>query len=374
MSSSCTIVGFFELTHGHRVRTDTKRTDGTSFGTYHVYYDSSVICSETVSLPAEIRKYSPPSEVALPENTVAFVVAKVNVPAGKGPGNVLLEAWHVAPVPGDPTSDGYDERPPDFCRPLIFALGTVGAGHDGPAGGAVMFPVTVSDYVRGSVKEMTIRYASSMLTLNRKLIPFAFQDVHWTGQRRVGGMFRRRIGALLSSSSDDVPNQRQEVFCAWTLNPLFLSQFRRRPPWLSLPPSIRWLASAGSLGPVRRLVPLLSMSPSHLHAPDSIRTRFRESVRHIHNSCDRHLPCRPTAPRPSTSSLTLQALSVLDNGLHNRYVLSSSFFHMLSDLRSELKGLHDPSHDPTGCHSGSSSHIVVCRTGHVASRRRTKHK
>jgi hypothetical protein len=94
--------------------------------------------------------------VALPEKSVAFVVAKVNAPSGSSLGDILLEAWHIAPVPGNPASDGYDECPPDFCRPLVFALGTVAAGHDGPAGGAVTFPVTVSDYVRGAVKEMTI--------------------------------------------------------------------------------------------------------------------------------------------------------------------------------------------------------------------------
>jgi hypothetical protein len=172
--SSCSIVGFLELTHGRRVRTDVKKADGTSFGKYQVYYNSSVICSETVSLPAEIRKYSPASEVVLPENTVAFVVAKMNVPTGKGPTSVLLEAWHITPVPGDPASDGYDDLAPDFCRPLVFALGTVGTGHDGPADGVVSFPVAVSDYVQGGVKEMTVRYASAILILSRNLITFAF--------------------------------------------------------------------------------------------------------------------------------------------------------------------------------------------------------
>ena len=172
--SSCTIVGFFELTHGIRTCTDIKKADGTTFATWHVYYDTSVICSDSVSLPAELRKYSPPKEPILANDTVAFVVAKLNVPQAAGKeskdsdpqtGNVLLEALHIVPIPGDPTVDSYQAHLPDFVRPLIFALGTIAANPEGPADGVVTFPLAVFDFVRGGMKECTLRYVLCMLVL-----------------------------------------------------------------------------------------------------------------------------------------------------------------------------------------------------------------
>ena len=172
--SSCTIVGFFELTHGIRTRTDIKKADGTTLATWHVYYDTSVICSDSVSLPAELHKYSPPKEPILANDTVAFVVAKLNIPQAAGKeskdpepqtGNVLLEALHVVPIPGDPTVDGYQAHLPDFIRPLIFALGTIAANPEGPADGVVIFPLAVFDFVRGGMKECTLRYVLGVLVL-----------------------------------------------------------------------------------------------------------------------------------------------------------------------------------------------------------------
>ena len=145
--SSYSIFGFFELVHGRHVDTETKEEDGSLAITYHDYYESCVICSDNVSMPVEICKYSPAKEAILQDNTVAYVVAKVNVPAGNGSSTILLEAWHVTPVPGDPASENYNASIPDFIRPIVVGLGIVAAGHDGAAGGAVTFSVTVSDYI-----------------------------------------------------------------------------------------------------------------------------------------------------------------------------------------------------------------------------------
>ena len=145
------------------METETKRADGSLVMTHHDYYETCVVCSDDVSMPAEIRKYAPPKHPILQDDTVAFVVAKLNVPTATGPGSsgtVLIEAWHVAPMPRDPTSDDYNAGMPDFFRPLVLGLGVVAAGHDGLAGGAVTFPVTVFDYVQGGMKEMTVRYVS----------------------------------------------------------------------------------------------------------------------------------------------------------------------------------------------------------------------
>ena len=119
-------------------------------------------------------KYSPPKEPILANDTVAFVVAKLNVPQAAGKeskdpepqtGNVLLEALHVVPIPGDPTVDGYQAHLPDFIRLLIFALSTIAANPEGPADGVVTFPLAVFDFVRGGMKECTLRYVLCVLVL-----------------------------------------------------------------------------------------------------------------------------------------------------------------------------------------------------------------
>jgi hypothetical protein len=39
---------------------------------------------------------------------------------------------------------------PDFNNPLVVALGTVASPQQGAAGGSVTFPVSISEFVRGS--------------------------------------------------------------------------------------------------------------------------------------------------------------------------------------------------------------------------------
>ena len=145
--SSCFIFGFFELVHGHHMNTETKRGDGSLAITHHNYYESCVICSNNVSMLAKICKYSPAKEAILQDNTVAYVVAKVNILAGNGSSIILLKAWHVTPVPGNPASENYNASIPDFIRPIVVGLRIVAADHNGAAGGAVTFSVTVSDYI-----------------------------------------------------------------------------------------------------------------------------------------------------------------------------------------------------------------------------------
>jgi hypothetical protein len=47
---------------------------------------------------------------------------------------MLLEVPHIVLLPGDPSAEDYDDRLPDFCNLLIFAMGAVTSGHDGVPG------------------------------------------------------------------------------------------------------------------------------------------------------------------------------------------------------------------------------------------------
>ena len=154
--STFTLTGFFGLTSGQRVHTELPKPNGSTQGVYYVHYVTSLNTAQTGAISAEIRKYSPPHDIILQNDTIVFVVAKAYVPPGDTTGNMLLEASHIIPVPGNPNSDGYEDLVPDFRFPLIFAQGTVTGEHTETEGGIVTFPVTVSDYVRGATKLSTL--------------------------------------------------------------------------------------------------------------------------------------------------------------------------------------------------------------------------
>ena len=163
--STFIVSGFFSLTSGRRVRSEVPRPNGSSQGVYHIYYDTTVQCTQTGPISAELRKYSPPGEPVLQNDTIAYVVAKAYMPPVNMPRIILLEAIHIASEPGDPTSDEYEDSVPDFPFPSIFVQGTTSAEHKGDDGGVIHFPVTVTDYVRGHNKKSNIVYVFFYLNL-----------------------------------------------------------------------------------------------------------------------------------------------------------------------------------------------------------------
>ena len=156
--STFTTAGFFGLTSGCHICTEVAKTNGSTQGVYYIHYITSVNCSVSGPISAELRKYSPPNDTVLADNTIAFVIAKVYVPPANVPGNILLEAIHIAPVPGDPTSEAYEDSVPDFRFPAIFAHGCVINEHQEEKLGVVTFPMVVSDYIRGGTKQSTLQY------------------------------------------------------------------------------------------------------------------------------------------------------------------------------------------------------------------------
>jgi hypothetical protein len=173
----------FSLTNGHLVHTTTTKRSGETVNVCHTHYTTAVWCQIPPHIPAELRIYSRAGESVYADSTVVFVVAKAYIPAGDVPGDLLLEALHVAPFPGNQSEDGFDRTLPDFQWPLTFCLGTVtGASTDLP-NGQISFPVSTSDYVRGSTKSTTLLYARSVFYF---IIPHHVIDVFSTKRSRVG--------------------------------------------------------------------------------------------------------------------------------------------------------------------------------------------
>jgi hypothetical protein len=62
----------------------------------------------------------------------------------------------LAPFPGDPASETYDDCLPDFNWPIIFGLGLVSGIATESANRQIEFPVTMTEYVRGLAQQSTI--------------------------------------------------------------------------------------------------------------------------------------------------------------------------------------------------------------------------
>ena len=155
--STFTTVGGFGLTFGCRIRTEVSKSNGTTQAVYYMYYITSINCAMLGPISAELHRYSPPNDAVLADDTIAFVIAKVYVPPANVPGSILLEAIHIAPVPSDPTSDTYEDTVPNFHYPAVFAQGTVLNNHQEKQSGLVTFPMNVSDYIRGTTKQLTLQ-------------------------------------------------------------------------------------------------------------------------------------------------------------------------------------------------------------------------
>ncbi|KIJ58462.1 hypothetical protein HYDPIDRAFT_64631, partial [Hydnomerulius pinastri MD-312] len=145
-----TVFGFFGVAAGRRV---TSQKPGASTKTYHCFYSTALHCTSGVSFPAELRVYSPFNDSVLPDNTVAPVIAKAHFPGGIPKENVLLKASHVIPLPGDPSSDTYENSLPDSPYPFVAGLGSVPSRTETLADGVSKgFTVVSSDFVRDSMK------------------------------------------------------------------------------------------------------------------------------------------------------------------------------------------------------------------------------
>ena len=128
-----------------------------SMGIWHVHYNTALTCQDLPLLPAELRNCSPVINTVFQDDTVTFVMAKAYVPPGNVAGNILLEAIHITPLPGDPSDDSYDEHMPDFPYPIVFGLGTVSSSVETFSDGRISFPVSLSDYVRGNLKQSVLQ-------------------------------------------------------------------------------------------------------------------------------------------------------------------------------------------------------------------------
>ncbi|KAI5983428.1 hypothetical protein EDC04DRAFT_2914981 [Pisolithus marmoratus] len=88
-----------------------------------------------------------------PDDTVGYVVVKAYIPSTAPEEKILLEASHFFPVPGDLSSEAYEQSILDCLSPFIVGLGSVPTQTETLSDGITrVFSVAVLDYVRDGKK------------------------------------------------------------------------------------------------------------------------------------------------------------------------------------------------------------------------------
>ena len=121
------------------------------------FFESTITCGGNPALvPADIRHYRAPNEVAVADNSVVFVAAKAFSPGHIVPDEFLLDTISMEVLPGDPRTVAYDDHMPIPRPPTVLANGTVTDTHPSSEDAIVTFTITVSEFVRGSCKQSVI--------------------------------------------------------------------------------------------------------------------------------------------------------------------------------------------------------------------------
>ena len=178
--SSFTLIGFFALTGGKCV-VSTKLSK-----VYYCFYTTTIQCTGGVDIPAEIHIYSPYSDIVHANDTITFLIARAFCPPND---IVLLDAYHLVPIPGSPTEMEYQlQHVPDCPYPVTSGISTVSSTEILADGVTKAFSVVVSDYVCDGTKSSTVQYdCLCSLTIwmwSNFLIPFRCTFIsscpHWS--------------------------------------------------------------------------------------------------------------------------------------------------------------------------------------------------
>lgn len=147
---------------------------------YYCFYNTVLQCSSGITLPAEMRIYSPINDVAVEDDTVVFAHCRAYLLYNE----ILLDASHIFPFPGDPSSREYDENLPNCHAPYVTGVGHVPFHHEVLSeNGSKAFNVICSEYVRDGTKTSTIQcvYDGSTPRWNNTPTPNVNSTIHFVG-------------------------------------------------------------------------------------------------------------------------------------------------------------------------------------------------
>ena len=160
--SCCEITGFFCIARGNRLRINKPlrgpSASTASTGTWYALYDSTISCVNESFASAELRVYSPPSEVIHPDGSIVFVIGKSFIQTGQNCS--LIDVSHMHVLPSDISSPDYQDRAPGFSHSFVSCIGLVCGEHNVLDDRSRVFPVAISEYVRDEIKSFQVMSVS----------------------------------------------------------------------------------------------------------------------------------------------------------------------------------------------------------------------
>ena len=148
MLSTCNVVGFFCLARGNRVCVHAARRIcplPNNPKCFYAFYDTSLSCADGTLLAAVVRYSCPSPDPIFPDGAIAFIIGSVYIPPD---GSVsLLEAKHMALVPGEISSPTYQSIVPPSFHSHMNCVGTVCGPSYSVEDRSIVVPICVSETV-----------------------------------------------------------------------------------------------------------------------------------------------------------------------------------------------------------------------------------
>ena len=132
--SSFLLFGNFAVAGARRVSSTKNVSDANgerTVVTSHYVYDTTISVRNPPSVQASLRVYSPPNDIAFPDESIVFAVMKAYAPIND---TILLDAINIFRYPGDCDDDAYEEGiidiPATFASFTGFVRGAVDTVED----------------------------------------------------------------------------------------------------------------------------------------------------------------------------------------------------------------------------------------------------
>ncbi|KAJ7806595.1 hypothetical protein B0H14DRAFT_2610349 [Mycena olivaceomarginata] len=126
--SSFNILGFFKLKSGRRISV---QKPNSTCSTYYAHYDTKIWNIDKSAFPTDLRVFITSNAPLLPDDRVAFAVCTVQSIAAPSTAqstatnSLVLDALTFIVLPGDPSTNAYNDQLPDERTSMVFGVGRI---------------------------------------------------------------------------------------------------------------------------------------------------------------------------------------------------------------------------------------------------------
>ena len=167
--SYCDVTGFFRIAGGLRIALYSQHpyiagassaessTPSSQDGLLRfAHYNSTISTAGKPVAFADIRAPQPINDDIIPTKAVVFLIGSVFLQSGHRPS--IIDANFMQVFPGDVNAPMYHNAVPRFPATYIDAIGTVSRRHTVLQDGSKAFTLSISQFVRDSVKTFKLAY------------------------------------------------------------------------------------------------------------------------------------------------------------------------------------------------------------------------